>query len=110
MTKPNVPEVDVLEAKERIEAGALLLDVREKSEFMEARIAASQLLPLSEFMQRFEAELPKGREVVVYCRSGRRSAQATEFLREQGYEAVNLAGGILAWREAELPVEEGGED
>jgi rhodanese-related sulfurtransferase len=110
MTKSNVPEIDVHEAKKRIEAGALLLDVREKSEFIEAHIAASQLLPLSEFTERFEAELPQARDIVVYCRSGRRSAQAAEFLLERGYRAVNMAGGILAWREAELPVEEGSEN
>lgn len=100
----NVPEIDIYEAKKRIENGSLLLDVREQDEFDELRIPNSQLLPLSEFMQRY-AELPQDREIVVYCRSGRRSAQATEFLKEQGYNAVNVEGGILAWKRAEFPTE-----
>lgn len=101
----STPEIDVREAQRRVQEGALLLDVREQEEFDEARIPGSQLLPLSAFMQRYEAELPRDREIVVHCRSGKRSAQATEFLRQNGYDAVNVAGGILAWREAELPVE-----
>ena len=101
----KVPEVSVHEAQERIQAGALLLDVREQNEFDEVHIGGSTFLPLSEFMGRYEAELPKDREVVVHCRSGKRSAQVTEFLIERGYDAVNVAGGLLAWEEAELSVE-----
>ena len=101
----TVPEVSVQEAQKRVDAGALLLDVREQNEFDEARIGGSQLLPLSEFVGRFEAELPKDREIVVHCRSGKRSAQVTEFLLQKGYDAVNVAGGLLAWEEAELAVE-----
>jgi rhodanese-related sulfurtransferase len=42
-------------------------------------------------------ELDRGREVVVLCRSGRRSLQVANFLQQNGFRAVNLAGGILAW-------------
>jgi rhodanese-related sulfurtransferase len=42
-------------------------------------------------------ELDRGREVVVLCRSGRRSLQVANFLQQNGFQAVNLAGGILAW-------------
>ncbi len=101
----ETPEVSVLEAQQRINAGALLLDVREQNEFDEVRIGGSLLLPLSEFMGRYEDELPKDRDIVVHCRSGRRSAQVTEFLLGRGYDAVNVAGGLLAWEEAELAVE-----
>lgn len=101
----DIPEIDVHEAKRRVEGGALFLDVREEEEFEAAHIPGSQLLPLSEFMKRFEAELPKDRDIVVHCRSGKRSAQATEFLNERGYNAVNVGGGMLAWQEAEFPVE-----
>ena len=44
-----------------------------------------------------ELEAEPGDEIVVHCRSGGRSAKATEFLREKGYDASNLAGGVLAW-------------
>ncbi|HEX7022456.1 MAG TPA: rhodanese-like domain-containing protein [Trueperaceae bacterium] len=104
----STPEVDVLEAKERIDGGALLLDVREKSEFDEARIPGSLLIPLGELAGRQE-ELPKDRDIMVHCRSGARSARAAQYLNVQGYRATNMAGGILAWKEAELPVEPGKE-
>ncbi len=106
-TPPKTPEITVQEAQKRIEAGALLLDVREQNEYLEARIPGSRLLPLSELMARFEDELPANREIIAQCRSGKRSAQATEFLRAQGFDVTNLEGGILAWRAEGLPTEEG---
>lgn len=102
----QVPEIDVHEARRRVDAGAVFIDVRESDEHAAARIPGATLLPLSEFPRRFE-ELPLGREIVVHCRSGARSARATEFLRAHGYDAVNVEGGILAWAEEGLPVEEG---
>lgn len=102
----SVPEIDVHEARRRADGGACFLDVREPDEHAATRIPGTTLLPLSEFAGRFE-ELPKDREIVVHCRSGARSARATEFLRAHGYDAVNVAGGILAWQEEGLAVEEG---
>lgn len=101
----QVPEIDVQEAQHRLEEGALLVDVREADEYRQARIPGSLLLPLSEFQARY-AELPQDRPLILQCRSGVRSARATEFLLGRGYRDVaNLAGGILAWKSAELPVE-----
>lgn len=100
------PEISVQEAQERIQGGALLVDVREQNEFDEVRIPGAQLLPLSELTARYE-DLPKDRPIIAQCRSGKRSAQATDFLRAQGLDVVNLAGGILAWRDEGLPTEEG---
>ncbi len=103
----NIPAIDIHEAKKRIDNGAILVDVREQHEFDEARIPGSMLMPLSTFQQHFE-ELPKDKEIVMQCRSGARSGQATEFLLNNGYkDVVNMAGGILAWKEAGLPVESG---
>ena len=103
----DTPEISVEEAQKRLEAGALLLDVREQNEYDEERIAGSRLLPLSELMARYEDEVPQGREIVAQCRSGKRSAQATEFLRSQGYDVTNMMGGILAWQGAGLPTDKG---
>lgn len=101
----QVPEVDVQEAQRRLEEGALLIDVREADEYRQARIPGSLLLPLSELQTRYE-ELPQDRPLILQCRSGARSARAAEFLLGRGYRDVtNLAGGILAWTSAELPVE-----
>lgn len=97
MDAPEIPEIDVHEAKRRTEGGALFLDVREEDEFAQARIAGTTLLPLSRFVDEFEALLPKDREIVIHCRSGRRSADATAFLNQRGYTAVNVAGGIVSW-------------
>lgn len=100
----QTPEIDIHEAKKRIDAGDLLLDVREQDEYDEAHIPGSTLIPLSEFANRYD-ELPQDRDVVVYCRSGSRSAQAVNFLNDKGYDATNVEGGILAWKRADYPTE-----
>ncbi len=98
--------VDPHEAQRRTADGsALLVDVRETDEWNEAHIAGARLIPLGEVAQRL-AEIPKDRDVILMCRSGRRSAEAQTFLLERGYQRVaNLEGGILAWAKADLPVE-----
>ncbi len=105
--QPEIPEIDVLEAHRRVTNGAFFLDVREENEYAESHIAGAILLPLSAFMERYEALLPSDRQIVIHCRSGRRSADATAFLIQHGYDAVNVTGGILAWAEAELLVASG---
>ncbi len=93
-------------AKEHIDAGALLIDVREPEEHAQARIRGSVLMPMSELRQRLR-EIPRDREVIFYCRSGNRSGQVVEYLSDQlGYEnVINLAGGIIAWYRRDLPVD-----
>ena len=107
MSDSQVPEISVQEAKRRVDEGAFLVDVREQNEYDEEHIPGATLVPLSEFMRRYEGDLPedKDREVIVHCRSGARSAQAVTFLLENGYNALNVEGGILAWKGAELPTE-----
>jgi len=74
-----------------------VLDVREPFELEICRIDGSWEIPLGQLPQRY-AEVPKDRDVVVYCKMGGRSAQAVEFLQSRGYTRVkNLAGGILRW-------------
>lgn len=116
MTLPT-PAVDVREAdRRRREAGAdgaqpaLLVDVREPWEFAEVRAEDVVLLPLSGLQQRLD-ELPEDRELLFICRSGARSGQVTAFLRSQGRDDVwNVAGGMLAWEAAGLPVRRGTPD
>jgi rhodanese-related sulfurtransferase len=102
----EVPEVDVQELAEALEAGAPLIDVREPDEYAEVRARGATLIPLGEVPAR-SGEVPADRTVYVICRSGRRSASAVEHWRAQGFDAVNVAGGTLAWVEAGLPVETG---
>jgi adenylyltransferase/sulfurtransferase len=103
-TAPAVPEITPLELKARIDAGgdALVIDVREPHEAAICRIE-SVLIPLAELPLRL-GEIDRGRDVVVYCRTGIRSAAAAAFLVGAGFERVsNLRGGIRAWAEEVEP-------
>ena len=95
-----VPEIDVRALKARLDRGEapFLLDVREPHEYAIAHLGAP-LIPLGVLPERLgELEAHRNAEIVVYCRSGVRSARAVRLLRARGFEgAVNLKGGILAW-------------
>jgi len=82
---------------------AVLLDVRERDEWTLGHAPTSVLLPMSELAQRVD-ELDVSRRIVCVCRSGNRSARVTAFLIQQGYDAVNMAGGMYAWATAGHPV------
>jgi rhodanese-related sulfurtransferase len=94
----QVPEVSSEEAKRMLQEDkeVILLDVRTPQEHAQIRIPNSKLIPLDELRYAYP-DLPKDKKYIVYCRSGERSAFATYFLRHMGYEAYNLAGGILLW-------------
>jgi len=95
-----LPETSVHTLKQRRDAGKdpFVLDVREPYEAEIASIDADQLIPVDELEDRLhELEADPDKEIVVHCRSGGRSAKATELLREKGYDASNLEGGVLAW-------------
>ncbi len=98
---PQVPEIDVLELKRRLESGEAVqvLDVREEYEWAICNLeeAGARLIPLDQLPAR-TGELDRVTPLVVHCRSGVRSARAVELLRDAGFDhAVNLRGGILAW-------------
>lgn len=97
---PNVPQLTVEELKSRRDRGekVFILDVREPDEYKICRIEGSVLVPLGELPSRM-GELSKDKEIVVHCKAGVRSARAVQFLRQQGFAALNLAGGIDAWSE-----------
>ena len=106
---PVVPTVDVLTAAERLASPdpPLLVDVREPSEFAMVRIEGAVLMPLSTFGVRF-SELPRDRPLLLQCAVGGRSATATAHLLASGYSDVtNVAGGIVGWERAGLPVRRG---
>ena len=98
----GIPEIGVADLARVIEAGAPLIDVREPDEFEWARADTANHIPLKTVPDRLD-EVPTDRRVYVICRSGGRSAKAVEFLRGQGVDAVNVAGGMLAWLEAGYP-------
>lgn len=75
----------------------MLVDVRQPGEFAQGHIDGATLIPLDTLPTSYQ-QIPKNVKLVVYCRSGHRSAQAVEFLRSHGYtRAVSLQGGFLAW-------------
>lgn len=84
----------------------LLLDVRTAAEFAEGHIEGSINIDQGQdnFMEKVKGALPKDKKIAVYCRSGRRSASAAGKLAAEGYQCVNLKGGIQAWKEAGKPV------
>lgn len=86
---------------------ALVLDVREPSEFADGHIHKAKHVPLGALSKRLgELEKFKDQTVIAVCRSGARSAQACRLLRKAGFEKVyNLDGGMLAWEQAGLPKE-----
>ena len=99
----NFENVDVQGFSELIEnPGVILLDVRTASEYAEGHIAGAMLIDQgqSDFMEKAKAALPTDKKIAVYCRSGRRSANAAGKLAAEGYQCVNLKGGIIAWKEA----------
>lgn len=80
-----------------------LLDVRTPEEFAEEHIAGAVNVSLQTLPQRL-SEIPTDKPVIVYCRSGNRSAEAMSVLRQAGYTAISDMGGIIAWKNAGLPV------
>jgi rhodanese-related sulfurtransferase len=74
-----------------------VLDVREPGEYQQGHIPGSVLIPLGTLAGRLN-ELPKGQKIVVVCRSGNRSGMGTNILRKAGLDAINMAGGMNAWR------------
>src|SRR5947209_2753524 len=81
-----------------------LIDVRQPDEHEAGRIAGDRLIELSELGAQ-AATIDRDRPVVFYCRSGSRSAMATEAFRGAGFDAHNLAGGLLEWHAEGVPLE-----
>jgi len=80
------------------DASCVLLDVRTKDEFNEGHIKGAKLIPVAEIAVRAENELPdKDAAILVYCRSGNRSARAAGILAAMGYTNVYDLGGIRSW-------------
>ena len=104
----SLPEITVEELARRIAAGPVVLfDVRNPDEYVAGHVAGATLVPLHEVPER-SGEFPTSGEVLMICKAGGRSAQAVEFLRDLGVNAINVAGGTMEWIRAGHPVETGG--
>ncbi len=105
----QVKFLEPAEIREKLDQGvAYVIDVRETHEYTEAHIAGVTLMPLSEF-DPSAVSPPENKMLIIHCRSGRRCVLASEQLVAAGYEGeiYRMAGGLLAWTAAGLPVETG---
>jgi rhodanese-related sulfurtransferase len=104
---PDIPSVAVDDVDAMVADGAALIDIREQNEWDEARIPGAELKPMSAINDWYQ-DLPRDRTVILYCRSGQRSAQAVHALVTQAEfdNVLNMTGGIIAWAEAQLPIED----
>jgi len=103
----NFENADVQEFAELIaDSNVVVLDVRTAAEFAEGHIQRAILIDQgqSDFVEKAKATLPTDKTIAVYCRSGRRSANAAGRLADVGYKCINLKGGIIAWQGANMPV------
>ncbi|HBC87176.1 MAG TPA: pyridine nucleotide-disulfide oxidoreductase, partial [Lentisphaeria bacterium] len=95
--------VNMLEGKtvqvcaDSVVENALLLDVREKSEFKAGALSGAVSIPLGQLRSRM-TELPEDREIIVYCQVGVRGYIAERILRQNGYKVKNLSGGYVTWK------------
>ena len=99
--------VDVKGFSELMEDSCVvLLDVRTAAEYAEGHIEGAVLIDQgeSDFVEKVKAAIPAEKKIAIYCRSGRRSANAADRLAAEGYRCVNLKGGISAWKKAGMPV------
>ncbi len=103
----NFEDATVNDFSKLIESpSVILLDVRTAAEYAEGHIEGALHIDQGQddFMEKAKAALPADKKIAVYCRSGRRSASAANRLAYQGYQCINLDGGIKAWQQAGLPV------
>jgi hydroxyacylglutathione hydrolase len=84
--------------------GVQLIDVRTAGEYEAGHIAGGRWIELVDLPTQ-AATIDRGRPVILYCRTGARSAMATEALLRAGYDAHNMLGGLLEWHASELPIE-----
>lgn len=87
-------------------SNVVILDVRKSEEYAESHIKGAILIDQfqNDFIEQAKSKLPKDKTIAVYCRSGRRSANAAGRLAREGFKPVNLKGGIIAWTKEGQPV------
>lgn len=102
---PPLPSVSAAELSEKLKNGKrpLVVDVRQPEEYRTGHINSAKLIPLGELSGRLK-ELPKNKEIVLVCASGSRSRSATKMLVREGYDAINMNGGMMSWARSGLSI------
>jgi rhodanese-related sulfurtransferase len=104
-----VKDISCEKAKEMFDKGTAFLDVREQYEYNETHIPGATLIPLSEMNARWQ-EIPKDKEMIVYCLSGSRSAGLLYQLSQMGYDNLyNMTTGLMEWHQRQFPLDSGAE-
>jgi rhodanese-related sulfurtransferase len=102
--QPSVAEISAQETRKRQQQGAVIVDVREPSEWREGHIPGALQMPLGSLSRRL-GELDALQEIILVCRSGQRSRRATQLLQQAGFSQVkNMTGGMIDWARQRLPV------
>jgi rhodanese-related sulfurtransferase len=104
----SIQEISVDELDAAVAAGARIIDVRETDEYVSGHVPGAVHIALGTVPDHTDAFQGDGPTYVV-CKSGGRSMRACEFLADQGIEAINVAGGTMAWQLSGRPVVEGGQ-
>lgn len=94
-----IPEIDLVALEALLGADLVLIDVREDDEYTSGHVEGAQHVALTDVPDRL-SEIPKDQTVYVICALGGRSARAVEFLRNNGVDAINIAGGTNSWIES----------
>ena len=102
----TIPEIDLATLETLLADGTVVIDVREDDEYEGGHIPGARHIALSTVPERL-AEIPTDGTIHVVCALGGRSARAVEFLRAQGVDAVNVAGGTQGWIDGGRPVVRG---
>ncbi len=103
-TAAATPSTGVTEARAQQQQGALIIDVRERGEWAGGHVPGARHIPLGQ-LAHAASSLPADRDLLLICQSGNRSARAVELLQQAGFNrATNVAGGMVAWARAGLPV------
>lgn len=103
----NYTDMDVAEFSEFLTNDSVqLIDVRTPEEYADGHIADAENINVfdSDFTDKAEKSLDRSKPIGVYCRSGKRSAEAARKLSEKGFNVTNLKGGIIAWKNKKQPV------
>jgi rhodanese-related sulfurtransferase len=102
-SEPLIAQITITDLPADFGPSAVLLDVRENDEWQRGHAAAAQHIPMGEVPGRL-GEIDRSATLYVICKAGGRSAKVAEFLARDGFEPINVDGGMLAWAAAGRPV------
>ncbi len=106
MSDGDVQQIEVGQLPAEFGADAVLLDVREDDEWQNGHIAGAQHIPMGDVPTRID-EIDRDATLYVICHAGGRSQRVAQYLARNGFEPVNVAGGMLSWVQAGRPVSTG---